>query len=509
MSMRKICMLLTCCLLASICSAQSKIKFKPRQIVVREAPFKTHAQAITTRALNHYPAFSRDVNFIPNKSHRETLLPNYRNELAAATLAKRLEPLANAQAGKTITFSGHFVPTKEELNKAAKHYTQPEFQTDAQQAVRDMFLQATRSTHGYGLVKVYETTKVPGAEPKMSILVLDLEHLGWNVYLDSKHNKNLSTQINPNKPTLFLLDDGKTAVLIHNQQQLRDIRDARGYLDENNHWVEYNQPFYIKFTPLADPIPLNEAAITQLGADVKVYKHYLLEFAASETGPFFNSMQALKAYLEDPQAWGKKANDQAILDRQRDYPNLVTRKVEKWNFSSDPAETPLTFPSQKEPTVPTNGTSPALKTSGSADTNGQANQSVSGPARLEGAQVVRKNGNQTQPVQTPFGTLTPSQYSVLSNDGKTGVLVYNQQDLYNIAATKNYYDPQTNSLLERQQPLYIELTTQGEPIELPQAAAQVFNIQSVYEKYTLSFAAYKGAPLFSTVKEVEQWMRAE
>ena len=126
-----------------------------------------------------------------------------------------------------------------------------------------------------------------------------------------------------------------------------------------------------------------------------------------------------------------------------------------------------------------------------------------------GAVQIQKSGNQRKPIQTPFGQLTPAQYTVLSTDGgKTGILAYEQQDVYNIHAARTHLNKQ-NNLVDREKPFYIQLTTKGEPVALPQEAADVFNIQAAYADYELKFAAYEGAPLFSTVQQVENWLKSQ
>jgi len=188
MTTRTVSLVVSLCLLAAVCSAQT-IKFKPRQIIVPSARFRKPVQPISNPYFGYKHGgrpFKRNRAFL-QKNRMLDVVMNYRNKEVIHLLSWRLQPYwDNVKYPKVkVSFSGHFFPSKKAMNRAAHEYIKPEFQVSPQQAVSDMLVQATRLEHGYGVIKVYET--FPDAqEPRMSMLVLDVGNMEWLEYTGNK-----------------------------------------------------------------------------------------------------------------------------------------------------------------------------------------------------------------------------------------------------------------------------------------------------------------------------------
>ena len=128
-----------------------------------------------------------------------------------------------------------------------------------------------------------------------------------------------------------------------------------------------------------------------------------------------------------------------------------------------------------------------------------------------GAQVIPSNSLRQRYVNTPLRDgnttywLDTEKITVLSNDGKTGVIVTDLTQIFEIRDA--LYDVRNHNYVPREEPYYIHLQPEGELIPLPKEAAEILGIEAIYPSYKLLFAGKKGWPLFNTTKEVEYYLK--
>lgn len=185
MLMRKISLLVSLSLLSAVCTAQG-LRVPTRGIsqlhIPRKVKFQKPVRPVTSN-LRSATRFKRSTGFL-QKDRMLTLVINQRNEALINLLSERLQPFAYTRGGvlQDQRFSGHFVRSKKALNHELTRYTKPEFWVSRKQAVRDMLIEAVRSPYGYGVVKIMEAGEIPGAEPRMTMLVLDFTNMEWMKY---------------------------------------------------------------------------------------------------------------------------------------------------------------------------------------------------------------------------------------------------------------------------------------------------------------------------------------
>lgn len=121
-----------------------------------------------------------------------------------------------------------------------------------------------------------------------------------------------------------------------------------------------------------------------------------------------------------------------------------------------------------------------------------------------GAKVIHSDSLRQRYVDTPLGRVDTGKIKVLSNDGKTGVIITGATLQFEIlAATHTVY---SHNWIPRKEPFYIYLETTGEPVPLSADAAAILGVESIYTDYKIMFAGKKGWPLFNTTKEVEDYI---